>query len=152
MVGLASLGPPYANSNEAIMLSTKTFYDIQQLLAEGRLSQRAIARQLGVHRNTVNAIARGTRPDYDALRLARQRRTIAPPVGPKRRCGRCGALVYLPCVACAVRDALSRTTPPGRAPEPCADDGALALALRPYHHARYEQVRARRLADEARCA
>ncbi len=133
------------------MLSTETFRRIGELLARGELSQRAIARQVGVHRNTVGAIARGARPDYDAMRRVRQRREIPPPDGPQRRCPTCGALVYPPCVACRVREELSRTAQPCSRPEPHDDD--LALALRPHHQVRYERVRARRLAEEARkCA
>ena len=134
------------------MLSSETFQRIQELLARGELSQRAIARQVGVDRNTVGAIARGARPDYDALRRARRSREILPPDGPKRRCPTCGALVYPPCVACRVREELSCVPPPCGQSQPL-DDDALALALRPNHQARYEQVRARRLAEEARkCA
>lgn len=134
------------------MLSSETFQRIQELLARGELSQRAIARQVGVNRNTVGAIARGARPDYEAMRRARRSREIPPPDGPKRRCATCGVLVYLPCVACRVREELRRMAPPCDRSEPL-DDDALALALRPHHQARYEQVRARRLAEEARkCA
>ena len=38
--------------------------EIRRLLDEGLMSQRKIARRLGVSRGTVHAIARGKRPDY----------------------------------------------------------------------------------------
>ncbi len=132
------------------MLSSATFQHIQELLDRGELSRRAIARRLGVSRNTVGAIARGERPDYDALRRMRERREVPAPAGPPRRCPTCGAMVYPPCVACRVRAELrmvARCVRPGLS----ADD--TALALRPHHRARYEQVRERRLAAEApKCA
>lgn len=135
------------------MLSTATYRQIQELLARGGLSQRAIARQLGVSRNTVGAIARGERLDYDAMRRVRERREVPSPDGPRRRCPTCGALVYPPCVACRVREELFRMARPNRPSEAPGDDRALNLALRPEHRARYEQVRARRLAEEDRkCA
>ncbi len=135
------------------MLSSETFRHVQQLLARGESSQRSIARQLGINRNTVGAIARGTRPDYDAMRRMREQREVPPPSGPKRRCPTCGALIYPPCVACRVREEHSHQRSPPRRPEPLDGDGDLALALRPPHQARYEQVRARRLAEQARrCA
>ncbi len=135
------------------MLSTATYRQIQELLARGGMSQRAIARQLGVSRNTVGAIARGERLDYDAMRRVRERREVPPPAGSRRRCPTCGALVSPPCVACRVRDELTRMARPARSTDAPGDDRALSLALRPQHYARYEQVRARRLAEEARkCA
>ncbi len=135
------------------MLSTATYRHIQELLARGGLSQRAIARQLGVSRNTVGGIARGERPDYDAMRRVRERREVPSPGGSRRRCPTCGALVRPPCVACRVRDELARMARSARPTEAPGDDRVLNLALRPQHQARYEQVRARRLAEEARkCA
>jgi len=135
------------------MLSSATYRHIQHLLARGQLSQRAIGRQLGVNRNTVGAIARGTRPDYDAMRRQRIHEAVLPPEGPERRCPMCGARVYRPCLACHVRERFSGAGLPGNRPEPFDKDLALGLALRPHHQARYEQVRARRLAEERRpCA
>ncbi|MDY0168086.1 MAG: hypothetical protein RBS80_16175 [Thermoguttaceae bacterium] len=131
------------------MLSSETYYYVQELLAGGKLSQRAIAQQAGVHRNTVGTIARGDRPDYDAMRRVRRRREVPPPDGPERRCPTCGVLVSMPCVACRVREELRRMPPPcDRFESPC-DDSALDLALRPHHQARYEEVRARRMAEDA---
>jgi len=76
--------------------------EIERLLHEGSLSQRKIARRVGVSRGTVNAIARGQRPDYRALRRERVDE-FAAPSGPVTRCPTCGARVQMPCLACRVR-------------------------------------------------
>ncbi|MBX7168449.1 MAG: helix-turn-helix domain-containing protein [Pirellulales bacterium] len=88
------------------MLSPELVLEIRRLLAEGRLSQRKIAKQLGVSRATVGAIASGKRPDY-APRLPREDEPLRP-TGPPRRCPRCGGMVYLPCRLCQVRDIKQR--------------------------------------------
>lgn len=74
---------------------------IKRLLREGTLSQRRIARRVGVSRGTVNAIARGRRPD-DHARREREDRSVVPS-GPVRRCRTCGGMVQMPCLACRVR-------------------------------------------------
>ena len=84
------------------MISVTVVSEIQEQLAEGRLSQRQIAQLLGVSRGTVNAIALGRRPDY-AARPGRPPDDFTPPSGPPRRCRECGALVQMPCLACRVR-------------------------------------------------
>jgi transcriptional regulator with XRE-family HTH domain len=83
---------------------------IRRLLAEGSLTQRAIARQTGVSRVMVAKIASGKRPDYVARREARQRERNASldPVGPPRRCPSCGGFVFTPCLLCRVRAAKER--------------------------------------------
>ncbi len=83
------------------MISPGIVDQILGLLAEGRLSQRKIARFVGVSRGTIGAIAKGHRP--------RPRRTEdrwgepIRPLGPPRRCNGCGGLVYLPCLLCRMR-------------------------------------------------
>jgi hypothetical protein len=75
---------------------------VERLLAEGRLSQRAIAREADVARATVARIARG-----ECARASlgheegdeRLPNLEAPPV----RCGGCGGLVHPPCLLCRVR-------------------------------------------------
>jgi transcriptional regulator with XRE-family HTH domain len=76
--------------------------EIRSMLAEGRLSQRRIAERMGVSRGTVNAIARGKRPDYTPVRRAADTNFV-PPSGPPTRCPGCGGLVRMPCLACYVR-------------------------------------------------
>ncbi|NQU24563.1 MAG: helix-turn-helix transcriptional regulator [Candidatus Nealsonbacteria bacterium] len=84
------------------MITVTVVSEIREMLAEGRLSQRQIARGLGVSRGTVNAIARGRRPDY-AARRSRPSDDFTAPSGPPRRCPECGGLVQMPCLACRVR-------------------------------------------------
>jgi hypothetical protein len=76
--------------------------EVRRLLAEGHLSQRKIARWTGVSRGTVNAIARGERPDYEARRH-RQDDDFTLPSGPARRCPGCGGMVQMPCLLCRIR-------------------------------------------------
>lgn len=84
------------------MIAPEVVDRIRRMLDQGELSQRGIARRLGVSRGTVNAIALSRRPDYEAL-WRREADEIPAPSGPPRRCPGCGALVLMPCVACAVR-------------------------------------------------
>ena len=46
------------------MIAEAVVEKVRHLLADGALSQRKIARRLGVSRGTVNAISQGRRPDY----------------------------------------------------------------------------------------
>jgi hypothetical protein len=84
------------------MISLAVVDEIERLLSKGDLSQRKIARRVGVSRGTVNAIALGKRPDYRARQRERADDFVAP-CGPPRRCPSCGAMVEMPCVACRVR-------------------------------------------------
>jgi len=84
------------------MIAPAVVERVRELLREANLSQRQIARQLGVSRGTVNAIARGKRPDYEARRRHRPG-GIVPPSGPYVRCPTCGARVQMPCLACQIR-------------------------------------------------
>ena len=76
--------------------------EIRRLLREDRLSQREIARQIGVSRGTVNAIAQGRRSS------CRDRRPtvddgFVPPTGLPKRCSGCGGRVQMPCLLCYIR-------------------------------------------------
>ncbi len=84
------------------MISVYMVNDIRNLLAEGNLSQRKIANQLGVSRGTVSAIACGKRHDYTVRCRQRPHDDFAP-TGPVRRCPECGAMVLMPCLACRIR-------------------------------------------------
>jgi hypothetical protein len=75
--------------------------EIRHLLDEGAISQRKIARHLGVSRGTVNAIAQGKRPDGMGRRDEAE--DFLSPVGPPRRCPGCGGMVLMPCLLCHVR-------------------------------------------------
>ena len=83
------------------MLSPAIVHEIRRLLAL-QTSRRRIARQLGVGRTTVSAIATGRRLELSA------REPPVPlefdgPVGRIARCPTCGGRVYLPCRLCRVR-------------------------------------------------
>ena len=82
------------------MIAASKVEEIRQLLREGGVSQRGIARRLGVSRGTVNAIALGRRPGYERRRRGHG---IIPPSGPFVRCSTCGALAQMPCLACQLR-------------------------------------------------
>ena len=84
------------------MIASPVVDEIKRLLGDGGLSQRKIARQMGVSRGTVGAIASGKRPDYEARRRIRKDSFIAP-AGPPVRCPGCGGMAQMPCLACHVR-------------------------------------------------
>ncbi len=88
------------------MLAPGLVAEVRRLLEEKRLSQRKIARTTGVSRGTVNAIARGIRPDYETRYETRPgpwQGDFVPPSGPLHRCPGCGGLVQMPCLVCYVR-------------------------------------------------
>jgi transcriptional regulator with XRE-family HTH domain len=85
------------------MLALAKIMEVERLLAAGNLSHRKIAAVTGVSRATISGIASGRRPDYEALRRAREEKRRPP--GPVGRCAECGALVYLPCQLCKMREA-----------------------------------------------
>ena len=84
------------------MIATAKVQEVERLLAENRWSQRKIAKMVGISRAVVGAIAAGTRPDYDARRMARDDDDSVPN-GPVERCQGCGARVYMPCRLCKIR-------------------------------------------------
>ena len=84
------------------MIGAAVVDQIRGLLAAGRLSQRRIAEGVGVSRGTVNAIARGKRPDYVARRVL-SGNDFTPPGGRPVRCPGCGGMVQAPCLLCHVR-------------------------------------------------
>jgi transcriptional regulator with XRE-family HTH domain len=128
------------------MLKESVVQEIMRLLAEGRLSQRKIARVVGVSRGTVCAIARGKRLDRKARR--NEKEAEERPLGPPERCPGCGGLVHLPCRACRLRKRLAQSPPP-RLPDR-ANGSLIHLELREEHRRRYEQLRMRRLMRKRR--
>lgn len=82
------------------MIAPEMILEIKRCLATGKLSQRQIARQTGISRATVGAIASGKRPEYQP-----RPRDDEPdrPTGPPERCPGCGGRVYLPCRLCRIR-------------------------------------------------
>lgn len=95
------------------MLSDAQVATIQRLLNHSALSQRDIAREVGVSRGTVVAISRGRRrPRANGPPAAAEPEQATPTAGPAIRCGGCGALVYPPCRACRLRGQLAASAPP----------------------------------------
>lgn len=97
------------------MIALEKVLEVRRLLDDGALSRRAIARQTGVSRGTVNAIANGERGLFGAPppdeRDARRRPGQS---GVARRCVGCGAMVYLPCLVCRTRRHIATEPSAGR--------------------------------------
>jgi hypothetical protein len=89
------------------MIASDIVKEIRQMLAEGSLSQRAIAERTGVSRGTVCAIAQGKRCDYPPQYFRKDMHFI-PPAGLPVRCSGCGGLVQMPCLACYIRQWMRR--------------------------------------------
>jgi hypothetical protein len=112
---------------------------IEQLLRQG-MSQREVHRRTGVSRGTIGRIARGQRPDHQALRQRKQTEELSLFVGPLQRCPGCGGLVEMPCRACHTRSLLARARRrmrPTPAPHRCKP---LNLELRQPERSRYEVI------------
>jgi DNA-binding XRE family transcriptional regulator len=122
------------------MIAAALVQEIRRLLAEGRLSQRQIARQLNVSRGTVGAIATGKRREVQRSAEQGKEDPLAPS-GPPQRCPQCGGMVYLPCRLCHVRNELSRSKP-SRSPD--RPDQPLGIELTGAMWDRYQRVYARR--------
>lgn len=102
------------------MLAPRLVAEVRRLLAEGRLSQRTIARWTGVSRGTVNAIAQGKRRGNERQR-EESRLEFTPPLGPLLRCRECGGLVQMPCLLCQLRAMKQRQRLSGNALRPPAE-------------------------------
>jgi DNA-binding XRE family transcriptional regulator len=85
------------------MLPLATIEQIDRLIQGGELSQRKIAKQLGVSRGTVAAIASGRRGIYGKEPDDETSQSLAPK-SPPVRCPSCGFFVYQPCLVCRARD------------------------------------------------
>ncbi|HBO45331.1 MAG TPA: hypothetical protein DD670_15660 [Planctomycetaceae bacterium] len=119
------------------MIAPVVIDQIRRLLAERKLSQRKIAALVGASRGTVAGVARGDRPDYEAIRRKRQAQKDPLPRGPLVRCPTCGGKVYMPCRLCQMREELANRppSPPDTRPVPTLD-----LELRGETLSRYEAV------------
>jgi hypothetical protein len=123
------------------MIAPHLFAHICRLLAEDTLSQREIARRVGVSRGTVDKIASGRDCERDD--------EPAEPTKPPQRCPICGALVYLPCLLCRMRR-MSRSGRLPTQPDTCGNasiddtssDMPIELQLKEEHQRRYEEIRA----------
>ncbi len=131
------------------MIAPHVVTEVRRLLADGKLSQRKIAKALRVSRGTVGAIASGRRPDYPLRRSRESDESSLRPTGPPRRCPGCGGMVYLPCRVCQTRESAAVSTKPPIIQRLGPLEVPLGLDLRPADRRRYEEVRARRLAAES---
>lgn len=113
------------------MIQPEAVAEVRRLLAEGKQSQRQIARLVGVSRGTVGAIALGRRHDRPTEPIEEETLWEGPPT----RCPECGAMVYMPCVLCRVRKKLGKR----RRVVDCRTE-TLRLDLRPEHRVRYDEV------------
>jgi len=89
------------------MIASDIVMEIRQMLAQGGISQRAIAQRMGVSRGTVWAIAQGKR--HDRPRIIQGDSQFVAPAGRAVRCSGCGGLVQMPCLACYIRSYSSRS-------------------------------------------
>jgi len=124
------------------MIAPGVIEEVRRLLAENKLSQRKIARRVGICRGTVGKIAAGNRPDYHLLGSRGGESQQA--CGPPSRCPDCGGLVYPPCRLCRARR-LAASLRPRRFPNR-ANMEPLGLQLKEEHRRRYEEVCAAQIA------
>jgi len=117
---------------------------VQRLLA-WKVSHREISRITRVSRGRISLIAKGLRPDYEALRRFREEARVAiDPARPAKRCPGCGYKVQLPCIICRARAAVAAHS---RRQTTDSSDGfrtPLRLDLKPKHNLRYARIRKRR--------
>lgn len=111
-----------------LMLPMALVLEIRRLLDQGELSQRTIARRLGVSRGTVADMVHGRRGDYgrNAAADGKSSSTIREAALPVR-CPDCGGLIYAPCRLCDAREMKGRIlafkreqAKPGNAPRRAA--------------------------------
>ncbi len=112
------------------MISEATVRQIECLLAQ-RLSHREVARRVGVARGTVTTIAKGQRPDYVAMRAAKDEKVYQQGRS-YHFCPGCGCHVRMPCLVCLLRRWGQRLAPQPEGREP------LRIELRGEERARYE--------------
>jgi hypothetical protein len=144
------------------MIAPHLVEQVRQLLVEGKLSHRKIARITVVSRGTIGAIASGRRCIRPRPTWPWEDEPLVPDT-PPRRCPDCGGMVYMPCRACRARKAMDKL-PDLRAligphPNPLPTNlrsvpgegtlranvdqpiVTLGLNLKPVHRERYEEVR-----------
>lgn len=117
------------------MLDNGIINKARELLAEGRLSQRKIAKILGISNTMVSLIHHQKRKPFSEA----AGNPIAEPDGPIMRCPVCGGKTRLPCVYCQIVDHLQKNGPAGPVAE--SDQKELTIELRGDHAKRYEKVR-----------
>jgi len=130
------------------MLKRAMVRQVERLLARG-LSQRRVARVLGISRTTVQTIAQGRHPTQQGKGQSNGAIENEPAdcglEGELGRCPGCGRRVFLPCLACQVESAKTR-----RLLHDLGREIRLGLELKPEDHRRYLWVRAAREARQRR--
>lgn len=127
------------------MLTDEMVAEINQLLKSTTISQRAIARRLGINRETVNRIANGARFDPSAHRRAKE--ALEPRDIEPIRCHGCGSkITVIPCLTCKLR----KMDRQGRAARRFAESWqngmhSLGVDLLPPDRERYEAIRAQKI-------
>jgi hypothetical protein len=109
------------------MIAAALVDEARRMLRETRLSQREIAKRLGLSRGSVNAIASGKRRDR-GHRPRQEEDAFIPPTGLPRRCPGCGGLAQMPCLACYIRakNEAKRTARPSPARRPARGSTVIA--------------------------
>jgi transcriptional regulator with XRE-family HTH domain len=138
------------------MINPTLVDEVKRLLADG-VTQRGISRRLSISRGSVGAIASGKRPNYEALRAAREDKLAPlPNNAPSERCPGCGGKQQMPCRVCRTRGDKQQRLERARAvldaarrsPEHSPDN--LTMDLHPEHQARYERLHASKILAAAR--
>lgn len=125
------------------MLDRKTYEALSEALKNRERSCRSVAREFGVSHTVALKIRR-----YRGRVRVVDVPEIDAPLGDFQRCPRCGGKTRLPCVYCAVRDALAekpRADARDEAPDERGQaflDDEFAPDLTPEEFARYQEVRA----------
>ncbi len=89
------------------MIAPHLVEQVEQMLAEGKLSYRKIARFTGVSRGTIGAIASGRRC-IQPRRICFWEEEPMIPDTPPERCPECGGMVYMPCRLCRTRKEMAK--------------------------------------------
>lgn len=102
------------------MLALGLEREVERLLDSKRLSERQIAKRLGISRGTVRSVAKVQRPTRTTCK--KKGFSFFSDETPPARCKSCGAIVFMPCLLCHVRTlARHRRVIDGLAREPAAE-------------------------------
>jgi hypothetical protein len=111
---------------------------IRRLATEGQLTLSAIARRVGVSKQSVCNIVKEERPERP------------PAIEPTTdKCPKCGYIGFVPCTVCAAREQVERSLVVDRF-EKRSLEFIAPLDLTDDHRRRYEEIRARQAAREGR--
>lgn len=134
-------GDRQVTSRGRVLIASSVIRRIESLLRE-RHTQRAIAKMLGVGRNTVGRVAAGlvTSASRAAQEQLRQARPAEPREVPAYRCRKCGGRYNVrPCPKCLLLGLIDRDGQ--QAASRRRDPPAAGVDLKPEHASRYQEVR-----------